>query len=385
MKGRLEAGDPIRALSAGAAVFVHCVIASLFADEATPEEVVDAFGPFQDVFFSLQFVTYMFFGLSAYLLGRPFARWVLFRGRRPDIRRYARHRFARILPAYWIIFGLTLIFLGTGGSGVLDLLRVALLLNGWDNTEFGATEMRHGWTLDAEALFYFLLPLGAIGAAALVARRRQTPEQRARWLIGGIALVSLISLSIETAADTVEGYQRPPAALYSFAPGLILATLEPLLAERAPGSDWARKVRVGALWLAGVSYLIFFSTFDNLGPSRSLPGLGIAAGCLAYVIVRQWCGDAAPRTLDRKPLHWVGERSYGLYLVHLMMLQLLDDVYLAAPNEWVSLVIAFSLVFPAALLYAHLSWTFVEKPALRRADSPWRKTPIPGEQVQAAP
>src|SRR5262245_22252407 len=43
-----------------------------------------------------------FFALSGFLLYRPFARAAIHGTRRPDIRRYAKHRVARIVPAYWI-------------------------------------------------------------------------------------------------------------------------------------------------------------------------------------------------------------------------------------------------------------------------------------------
>src|SRR5690606_36894916 len=41
-----------------------------------------------------------------------------------------------------------------------------------------------------------------------------------------------------------------------------------------------------------------------------------SAMLVAAPMVLQWGGGRCPRALDNRVLQWVGERSYGLYLVH---------------------------------------------------------------------
>ncbi len=56
----------------------------------------------------------LFFVLSGFLLWRPIASAVL-RGRRlPSVRRYARNRALRILPAYWVVLLATALVLQSG-------------------------------------------------------------------------------------------------------------------------------------------------------------------------------------------------------------------------------------------------------------------------------
>jgi peptidoglycan/LPS O-acetylase OafA/YrhL len=89
--------------------------------------------------------------------------------------------------------------------------------------------------------------------------------------------------------------------------------------------------------------------------------------------------------LDNAVLHWLGRRSYGLYLFHLMILfQLVGQAPDIALYKRTSLYLA-ALGLPLALLAAELSWRLVERPALRLKVGGRVAAPKPTVSSPAAP
>jgi peptidoglycan/LPS O-acetylase OafA/YrhL len=86
---------------------------------------------------------------------------------------------------------------------------------------------------------------------------------------------------------------------------------------------------------------------NNLSPVYLLP----LAGLIVSLAV------SAPRLSDKILRHH--DYSYGLYLYHMLVIDLL--VALAAPSRWASVAIAIIV----SLGLAALSWSLIEKPYLR--------------------
>src|SRR5919206_3059669 len=98
MGGRRTAGlDGLRAV---AALSVLCFHAWLYGFEHPYSVTRDSV--FDRVVFEFRLGLVFFFVLSGFLLYRAFARAALSGERRVDVRRYARRRVARIVPAYWV-------------------------------------------------------------------------------------------------------------------------------------------------------------------------------------------------------------------------------------------------------------------------------------------
>jgi peptidoglycan/LPS O-acetylase OafA/YrhL len=71
-------------------------------------------------------------------------------------------------------------------------------------------------------------------------------------------------------------------------------------------------------------------------------------------------------------MHWLGERSYGIYLIHLTLIgHLLIHI-----GQGFSLRVTFFLLLlvgtVATLLASDVSWRLIERPALQRR-LPWRR------------
>lgn len=94
----------------------------------------------------------IFFTLSGFLIAYRYMDdkpW-----KRPDFRRYAQNRMARVLPMYFILTTLTFLF-HPEGWGVY-LLNISFLRGFFDAYKF--TGIAQGWTLTVEECFYFLAP-----------------------------------------------------------------------------------------------------------------------------------------------------------------------------------------------------------------------------------
>ena len=107
-RARLPGIEGLRALAAGAIVLLHAW--SILATAGLVGTAVPAYSiaaqPLHDG------VT-LFFVLSGFLLWRPFARAIASGRDLPSLRRYARNRALRILPAYWAVLALSALVLAS--------------------------------------------------------------------------------------------------------------------------------------------------------------------------------------------------------------------------------------------------------------------------------
>src|SRR3954453_6713148 len=226
-KTRAAGLDGLRAL---AALSVLCFHTWLYGFHDSSAVVRDSF--FDHAMFEMRLGLIFFFVLSGYLLYRAFVSAALGRGGgdgrdgRVDVRRYARRRVARILPAYWLatIGTIALLWGGSGTPGIRlpeasDLPLFAFFGQNY-SLDTIMTLNPVTWTLCLEAAFYVLLPL--IGAMAWRLGPRALGRQA--LLVG-----SLIPLGVawnQLAQDngwSIIATKALPASLPYFAFGMLLA------------------------------------------------------------------------------------------------------------------------------------------------------------------
>jgi peptidoglycan/LPS O-acetylase OafA/YrhL len=272
----------------------------------------------------------LFFALSGFLLFRP---WVttLTAGppAQPSLRRYAWHRFRRVVPAYWVT--VTLVYLiglvrpepNPSGHGFIGYLRHLpfLQIYGFGHLRVGLT---HTWSLCIEMAFYLTLPLVGWVLTALVCRYRWRP-----WLL----LACLAALSAVTAwwiwvAPGVQLTARmwPPAYGWWFFAGMMLT----VIAAMAP--RWPR-------WGTPVSLLVALAAFlaaaatggpPTMVPSDYLQAVGKSALYLVVavaVIAPLALNTGRPhgwyqRVLGWRPIVWLGGISYEFFLLHMMVMEI---------------------------------------------------------------
>lgn len=369
MRARFTAGDPIRGGAAFIVFTFHVALAALFITgfEFSREAQRDAFGTaLPTLLDNAEMVVYAFFVLSGYLIGRPFVQAYLGYRDRPRLRRYARRRFMRVMPAFWIVVTLAVLRFGTLGSSPQDVVGIYALLQIYDLNGGPLVQGVLGqlWTVHVEAWFYFLLPLAALAVGAVA--RHASGNRRITVLFVALLSVSLASLAVRQALPHTLPYERWAAGLmFAFVPGVALAALETVLPEHAAGRAWARRLAY-ALVVAGALLCLLFNEWFLRSAAITGTIATFATTCLVGgALLYQWSGSGCWRMLDNRPLHWLGERSYSFYLVHVpilweMQLRLNGRV----DDPWTAFVVIFAITLVLSLAAATLGYRYVERPCL---------------------
>jgi peptidoglycan/LPS O-acetylase OafA/YrhL len=263
---------------------------------------------------------------------------------------YAR-RARRLVPALVVWAGFVTIFgVALGEPAWLfqwDYLVASLAYVGnWVLAGGGWLGAFNGtWSLAVEEQFYIALPL----LMALALRR----GERAFAMVAGAVLVMSLVIRlylVARGAPVMEVYYRTDTSAVGLAAGALLAAAlrtGPTLTRLTPPA-----------WTAATMLLAVAAACTLVG-DRSfgvVPVLASAGGPLLIVAALGRPG----RWLVCRPLVWLGQRSYGLYLWHMVPAWLLADRFRA---DW-PLVLTGTLLI--ALPATELSWRFVEQPILRR-------------------
>jgi peptidoglycan/LPS O-acetylase OafA/YrhL len=287
-----------------------------------------------------------FFILSGFLVTRSF----LTLGSFP---RFAWHRFLRIMPGFWVCLLVVALVVApaaallrglpastpfTGEPSAIRYLlgNAGLLIVQYDIAGILVDRPRelsfNGslWTLFFEAFCYTIVAaLGVLGVL-----RRQ------RWIVAAIAGAFAVLTALQEAGLPVWVNDRILRLVFVF----LLGSLGYLYAHRIP-------MRITLAAGAAAVFLASVAVFDDYRVLGAAP--------LAYLIV--WFGTCFPR-----PWSMRADLSYGVYIYHWPLFQILGLTGLAAAPTELFVPIGLALV----ILPAALSWYLIEKPALSRKNSP---------------
>ncbi|SBS74345.1 Acyltransferase 3 [uncultured Microbacterium sp.] len=293
---------------------------------------------------------------------------------------YAK-RARRILPAATVVLlatlVLTVVFLPQirwESIGIEALASAVYVVNwvfaaGTDylNAEVAASPLQHFWTLAVEEQFYIVWPLILVALLALVRRRARksaaregaTADRRvsamraARVGVLMILVPSLLFSIYYTGAEPETAYFVTTTRLWELAIGAALAVFAPQVARIPHWLGYA----LGWAGLAAIvaATLLFSGAMPFPGSAALVPTLGAAAIIAAGMNGRAETGVG--RLLTLKPMRWIGDISYSLYLWHWPLIVV--GTYLLGGDLRVRyglLIVAF------AVLPAWLSYRFIENP-----------------------
>ncbi len=342
-----------------------------------------------------------FFVVSGFLLYRPYVAAHAAGRRGPRTRRYLRRRALRILPAYWTALTLLAVFPGIVGVFSGDWWRYYFFLQAYSSRTLGGG-IPPAWSLCVEVSFYLLLPLWAIAI-----RRAREALWPTRWLaveLIPLAAVALLGIAIQVAASRLLVSGLLPTTLLGectwLALGMALAVWSVAADLRAapsravafitahPGLCW---IAAGACLAAATAILhpgglfnIIVSLRTKQPFARTLSGIVFTGGLAAFLVAPAIFGERAgglPRSvLAWRPLVWLGVVSYGVYLYHLAVAELLGEssdpghisatgLGLAHRIVHLTTPILFALTVAGSVLAAAVSYYVVELPFLRRKET----------------
>ncbi|BBZ32330.1 acyltransferase family protein [Mycolicibacterium confluentis] len=306
----------------------------------------------------------IFFALSGFLLFRPWVRAAATGGPAPSVRRYAWHRVRRIMPAYvvTVLVAYLIYHFRTAGPnpghtwmGLFRNLTLTQLYT--DNYVYsylhqGLTQM---WSLAVEVSFYVVLPGLAYLLLVLLCRRAWRP----RLLLGGLAVLALMTPAWFWLVHTVDWLPDGarlwlPGYLLWFVGGMALAVLQSM------GVGCYGFVAVP---LAVICYLIASTPIagePTTSPTGTLEAVmkSVFYGVIAVLVIappglgdqRGWYN----RFLASRPMVWLGEISYEIFLVHLVLMEIAMVEILHKPVYTGSMaglfVATMALTLPAAWL-----------------------------------
>jgi peptidoglycan/LPS O-acetylase OafA/YrhL len=378
---RFIAGYPIRAIAAFGVFFLHvntiAVGAAHWGQAVTLNQSRQAFGPvLGELVPSIGNGVPNIFALSGYLIVRPFARAFVDGAPPPGILRYLRHRAFRILPAFWVVLSAVILIWGVNGASLRRVAAMYVFNVNWPTAFFGSSHrLGPAWSMNVEVRFYLAVALLAI---ALVLLRR--PLRHRRWARASLlvaasvatGVASLLAFGHTTPADALS---LPTQQLYAFVPGLVLASIEPLIPARLPHARLLRLLGA-VIAAAGISALC---AYDSLLPKLTsllavspnvawrlylaLMSSAIIGGPLLY----QWAGGGCWRILDNRLLRWLGTRSYAFYLIHFAVLIYLAEKLHGIGSFEVELLAIAPAGFALTSLLSELSYRVVELPCQRLA------------------
>ncbi|MCF6388145.1 acyltransferase [Mycobacterium sp. MBM] len=271
----------------------------------------------------------VFFVLSGYLLFRP---WVIAaaRGSRyPSVRRYARRRVRRIAPAYVItVLAAFAIYEfryagpnpGHSWAGLLKHLTLTQIYPPLYYAEMhqGLTQM---WSLAVEVAFYAVLPLLAGVLLTVVCRRTWQPVRLLAALaaLGAVTPVWLLLPQITDVLPPSASIWLPAHLIY-FVGGMSLAVLQ-AIGTRCR-TALALPIALAALLVVALP-IAGDVTAPEVAPwQRMLKTIlyaVVAVGLLAPLVLDSASGYA--RLLSTRPVVWLGEISYEIFLLHVIAME----------------------------------------------------------------
>ncbi|MGP9538462.1 acyltransferase family protein [Brachybacterium sp. AOP43-C2-M15] len=210
-------------------------------------------------------------------------------------------------------------------ASVLQVENWMLIRRGADYEAAATTAtsaLQHFWSLSIQGQVFLLWPL-LFALCAVVSRRfRLAPRRVVLVLFSVIAVASFVWSVLSTHTQQEIAYFDTTARIWEFAAGSLLAVW-PLASPAEPSGERARRVRTALGW-AGLAALI--STGALIDGRSMFPGwiatvplLGAAGVFLAGTTGSRWGAD---RLLSSRPLSFLGDVSYGFYLVHWPILTL---------------------------------------------------------------
>jgi peptidoglycan/LPS O-acetylase OafA/YrhL len=373
--------DGLRAVAAMAVLITHTAFLSGFNGHGFPGQITAR----------LDAGVSLFFVISGFLLYRPFVAARLQGRSGPTIRRYARRRIIRIVPAYWLALTVLAIWPGLPLVHSHDFWVYYLFLQEY-SVDWARGGIGAAWSLAVEVQFYILLPFYALGLASLLRGRAVRAQIQIEYAV--LAALAALSLGIrawsfiDKSPDTIS--QTILGTFLWFALGMGLAVTSarwhdvPVAERPAP----LRLVveRPLLLWAAAAALLIGVSQIGMPVLSLATYTLrdwmvghvmyGLLAVCFAAPIMLgvDGRGGIPERLLTLRPIAWLGLISYGIFLWHHPLTGKFIHV-----QDWTthgSSIIYTLAVFLAATTAATLSYYLLERPLLRFKD-PRPRTPPP--------
>ncbi|MFK4761404.1 acyltransferase family protein [Microbacterium sp. ZW T5_45] len=294
---------------------------------------------------------------------------------------YAR-RVRRLLPAAVVVLVVTLLGVWwllphtRWADNALQAIASAFYVENWVLSSLSinysahnasASAVQHFWSLSVEEQFYLLWPVLLL-VTALLTIRFLGPGKLRRGILIAVLVVgagSLVASVLFTAFAPAQAYFVTFTRAWQFAAGALVALVPAAVFGRL-NALVASAVAVVGYALIGVAALTFDAQTAYPGAAALLPVLGTAAVIVAGTGRRAPLWGVSAVT-DLRPVQWLGDVSYSLYLWHWPLIVLMPFLIVQPLSAWSK---AFVLAVSLILAWASRRW--IEKPPMRAGW--WKRT-----------
>lgn len=318
----------------------------------------------------------LFFVLSGFVMALTYAGSFAAGLTSQGYRSFLAKRIARVWPLYVVVTIITMALVRDVRIG--PFLANLLMIQSWG---ISASIVPPAWSISTEWGAYVVFPL--LVAATLFCRPRRVLGTTL-VAVGVLAVLVLLPsglthvVRLRGPLDIYDGASYGPMVrcLTEFTLGLV--------AWRAAQHDAVRRLSNHPAFSGGIALLVLVLLL--------VPGSDLAVAlCFPFLIVGIMTDrPAVARLLGARPVHWLGEVSYALYLVHPFSLEYragLERVVEGTniPHSWfVSLVLLFGSTIALAAV-AHYAIEVPSRRVLRRALRLRRETGPAEPATLAAP
>jgi peptidoglycan/LPS O-acetylase OafA/YrhL len=275
----------------------------------------------------------IFFAISGFLITAHLMREATLTGRISLPRFWAR-RARRLLPASLLVIATsalaTLLWVPTNlwEAFFREIGAAALYVENWalaaDSVDYLANEnvaspVQHFWSLSAEEQFYIALPI-LIVLTLLATFKLRMPR---RTLVIGAVLAAVTVASfvwsvVQVQAEPASAYFVTPTRAWEFLAGGLLALVAPHARVGAVA------VRTAVSWLGWGMLVAAALLYSNAIPFPGVPALLPVLGVVAVI----WAGSddlkySVNPVARLRPIQFVGDISYSMYLWHWPLIVLL--------------------------------------------------------------
>lgn len=307
----------------------------------------------------------LFFALSGFLITRIL---LAERDRGMPVRWFLLRRLLRIFPIYYLLLAV-IWWSRAAGEPTANIGWAVLYLGNFADVfapSRGLNPLSHTWSLCVEEHFYLLWPF----AVAFCTHR--TSRRILLFVLIPVAVLGAVSVGLlcEQRTREVAIERLSPFRFLTLAAGALAAYAEPWLGAGKP----SRTLLVGAaftatgmilhplLWFAYIPFFVLQVTWWPLELAPAFVRVHSALLCTGLLLCSLTARGvlASPhRALALAPLRAIGRISYGLYLYHLPIYQV---VIYPEPTAWRT-----TLAIVATFAVATVSYWLIERPILRYA------------------
>ncbi len=324
----------------------------------------------------------LFFVISGYVITRLLLDSIMSKGAL-DLREFYWARVRRLLPpVLFMLTGTTFLIAAWKPDAIHRFLSdLPYVLTGSENWHLVAVHqdyfqaigrpplLQHTWSLGVEIQFYILWPLILLLILKYLGKKRVAQTSLVIAFISGLALF-IYSLRVDSSSTNqishiYFGTDTHSLGLFlgaALAVSWVPANLSKNISERA--QDFVDGI--GVIGLLGLLCAFFFIDESNAALYRIAFPLAALFGVAIITSLVHPASRFSP-LMSSRPLVWIGQRSYGIYLWHWVVFQVTrPNVDLAGANWAIN---AARILIVIALADISLRW--IEIPIRRGALSTW--------------